>query len=183
MKIAFILFDGMTALDFVGVYDSVIRLKTMGFLEDIKFSICAMSDGVSDNNLLYFKPTEIHPSLDKFDIVIVPGGLGARQLVDDEDFIAWLKTAASCKIKTSVCTGALLLGAAGFLKGKHATTHRSAFNLLKKYCHQVVDEKIVEDGDVITSRGVTSSIDLGLYLCEKLCGREVREKIREQIDY
>jgi cyclohexyl-isocyanide hydratase len=94
-----------------------------------------------------------------------------------------LRTADACKYKVSVCTGALLLGAAGFLTGKTATTHRTAFNDLKPYCASVVDQRIVDEGDVITARGVTSSIDLGLYLCEKLAGHEVKERIRQQMDY
>ena len=86
-------------------------------------------------------------------------------------------------MKASICTGSLLLGAAGFLKGKKATTHPEAFGELRKYCSSVVDERIVDEGDVITAGGVSSSIDLGLYLCEKLAGRAVKEQIRRQIDY
>ncbi len=82
-----------------------------------------------------------------------------------------------------MCTGALLLGAAGFLKGKTATTHPNAFRDLQKYCLSVVNQRVVDEGEVITARGVTSSIDLGLYLCEKLAGREAKEKIRKQMDY
>jgi cyclohexyl-isocyanide hydratase len=77
-----------------------------------------------------------------------------------------------------------LLGAAGFLHGKSATTHPNAFRLLGEFCAQVVvDQRIVDQGDVITARGVTASIDLGLYLCEKLTDFETREKIRLQMDY
>jgi transcriptional regulator GlxA family with amidase domain len=94
-----------------------------------------------------------------------------------------VKTAANCRLKVSVCTGALLLGAAGFLKGRRATTHRTEFERLKEFCAAVVDERIVDEGDVITARGVTSSIDLGLYLCERLAGYEAKEKIRKQMDY
>ncbi len=94
-----------------------------------------------------------------------------------------MKTAKSCRLEVSVCTGFLLLGSAGFLKDKKATTLRSSFTDLRKYCSQVVDERIVDEGDVITARGVTSSIDLGLYLCKKLAGPEAEEKIRQQMDY
>lgn len=74
-------------------------------------------------------------------------------------------------------------GSAGFLKGKKATTHLTAFDDLRKFCSLVVYERIVDEGDVITARGVTSSIDLGLYLCEKLAGPKVKEQIRQQMDY
>jgi len=183
VKIAFIIYDGMTALDFIGVYDPVTRLNTMGFLPDLCWEICARSRTVKDGAGLEFTATKVGEPLPAYDMIIVPGGFGSRQLVDDAGFMEWLRTATPCKLKVSVCTGALLLGAAGFLQGKAATTHRSAFNDLRRFCSSVVDRRIVDEGDVITARGVTSSIDLGLYLCEKLAGREVKERIRQQMDY
>jgi transcriptional regulator GlxA family with amidase domain len=183
VKIAFIIYDEMTALDFIGVFDPVTRLKTMGFLPDLQWEICAQAKTVTDGSGLGFIATSMGESLGGFDMVIVPGGFGSRKLMDDAGFIAWLRTAAPCKLKVSVCTGALLLGAAGFLEGKTATTHRSAFNDLRRFCASVVDRRIVDEGEVITARGVTSSIDLGLYLCEKLAGPEIKERIRQQMDY
>jgi len=183
MKVAFIIYDGMTTLDFIGVYDPVTRLKTMGFLPDLEWEVCAQSATVSDGTGLRVTPTKIAEPFHGYDMVIVPGGFGSRRLVDDPGFIQWLRTATPCKVKVSVCTGALLLGAADFLKGKTATTHRSAFKDLQRFCSSVVDRRIVDEGDVITARGVTSSIDLGLYLCEKLAGREAKERIRQQMDY
>lgn len=183
MRVAFILYEGMTALDFVGVYDPVTRLKTMGFLPDLQWEICARSMTVEDGAGLGFLPTEVGEPLHRYDMIIVPGGYGSRKLIGDGEFIKWLRTATACRYKVSVCTGALLLGAAGFLREKTATTHRSAFGDLKPFCASVVDRRIVDEGDVITARGVTSSIDLGLYLCEKLAGLEARERIRQQMDY
>jgi transcriptional regulator GlxA family with amidase domain len=183
MKVGFIIYDGMTALDFVGVYDPVTRLNTMGFLPDLQWEVCARSMTVEDGAGLGFLPSKVGEALHAYDMVIVPGGYGSRKLIDDAAFIEWLRTAAPCKFKVSVCTGALLLGAAGFLKGKTATTHRTAFNDLKPFCASVVDRRIVDEGGIITARGVTSSIDLGLYLCEKFAGREVKERIRQQMDY
>ena len=183
MKVAFIIYDGMTTLDFVGVYDPVTRLKTMGFMPTLEWEVCARSGAVKDGTGLQVTPTKISEPLHGYDMIIVPGGLGSRKLVDDPEFIGWLRTATPCTFKVSVCTGALLLGAAEFLKGKTATTHRSAFKDLQRFCSSVVDRRIVDEGDVITARGVTSSIDLGLYLCEKLAGREAKERIRQQMDY
>lgn len=183
MKVAFIIYDGMTALDFIGVYDPVTRLQTMGFMPDLHWEVCAHSKEVRDATGLRFTPTQIGEPLQEYDMVIVPGGFGSRKLVDDSGFIEWLRTATSCRSKVSVCTGALLLGAAGFLRGKTATTHRNTFNDLQRFCSSVVDQRIVDGDEVITARGVTSSIDLGLYLCEKLAGREVKERIRQQMDY
>jgi cyclohexyl-isocyanide hydratase len=183
MRIAFIIYDGMTALDFIGVYDPVTRLSTMGFLSDLRWDVCARSMTVEDGGGLGFIPSKVGESLHTYDMVILPGGSGSRRLIDDAVFIEWLKTAAPCRYKVSVCTGALLLGAAGFLTGRTATTHRTAFKDLRPFCASVVDRRIVDEGGVITARGVTSSIDLGLYLCEKLAGREVKERIRQQMDY
>jgi cyclohexyl-isocyanide hydratase len=183
MKIAFIVFEGMTALDFIGVYDPVVRLKAMGFVPDLQWDICARGEEVRDSHGLRFVPTKVGLSLRDYDMVIVPGGIGSRRLVEDSGFIEWLKTAEHSAIKASVCTGALLLGAAGFLKGKKATTHPEAFQDLQGYCSSVVDRRIVDQGEVITAGGVTSSIDLGLYLCEKLAGQQAREKIRQQMVY
>jgi len=183
VRIAFIIYDGMTSLDFVGVYDPVTRLRTMGFLPDLEWEICAYSREVSDSAGLRFLPTKIGESLHDYDMVIVPGGFGSRKLVEDEKFIAWLRSAALCRFRVSVCTGSLLLGAAGFLRGKKATTHRSTFDELQRFCDRVVDDRIVDEGDVVTARGVTSSIDLGLYLCEKFGGVEAKERIKQQMDY
>lgn len=83
----------------------------------------------------------------------------------------------------SVCTGALLLGAAGFLQGMRATTHPNAYKELEQYCADVVDERIVDSGNIITARGVTSSIDLGLYVVERLAGIDARNRIAAQMDY
>ncbi len=183
MNIAFVIFNGMTALDFIGVYDPVTRLKTMGFLPDIQWDICAYTPEVQDTSGLQFIPTKVNTSLQNYDMVIMPGGFGTNKLIDNINFIAWIETATDCKYKVSVCTGSLLLAAAGFLKGKKATSHPTAFEKLRLYGIEVIDQRIVDEGDIITARGVTSSIDLGLYLCEKLAGNEVMERIRCQMDY
>jgi transcriptional regulator GlxA family with amidase domain len=183
VRVAFIIYDGMTTLDFIGVYDALTRLKTMGFDDNFNWDVCARGPEVVDGTGLRLIPGRIGGPLAEYDLVVVPGGGAARRLVDDHEFIDWLRTAEPCGLKASVCSGALLLGAAGFLIGKRATTHRSSFGQLASYCATVLDERIVDEGEVITARGVTSSIDLGLYLVEKFAGPEVREKIQRQMDY
>ena len=86
-------------------------------------------------------------------------------------------------MKASVCTDSLLLGAAGFLEGRRATTPPNAFQELERFCGEVVDRRVVDEGDVVTARGVTSAIDLGLHLVERFVGQEGRERIRRQMDY
>ncbi len=183
MRIGFVIYQGMTLLDFAGVYDPVTRLESMDFMPDLVWELCAFTAQVKDNIGLEIVPTKVGEPLDRYDIIIVPGGFGSRKMLEDENFIQWLKTAEPCPLKASVCTGSLLLGKAGFLRGKKATTHPFAFVELSKFCSSVVDARIVDEGDVITARGVSSSIDLGLYLCEKLVGEQSKEAIRRQIDY
>jgi transcriptional regulator GlxA family with amidase domain len=183
MKIGFIIYNDMTALDFVGIYDPLTRLKTMGFMPDLTWEICSFTQEIIDGTGLQFMPTKVGASLAGYDIVVVPGGLGSRRLMHDAGFIEWIKTAAACNLKVSVCTGSLLLGAAGMLKGRRATTHPGAIDLLAGYCQQVVMDRVADAGDIITARGVTSAIDVGLYVCEKLTGYEIKEKIRQQMDY
>lgn len=183
MKIAFVIYNGMTALDFVGIFDPVTRLKTMGVRSSLKWDIVAFTPDVTDFTGLAFTPDKVGETLEGYDMVIIPGGFGSRKLVQDKAFIDWIRTATNCRHKVSVCTGSLLWGAAGFLQGKKATTHPNAYDLLRPYCETVSDARIVDEGDVITARGVTSAIDLGLYLCELLAGPDAREAIRRQMDY
>ena len=183
MRTAFVIYDGMTTMDFIGVYDPLTRLKTMGFRADFAWDVCAATPIVVDGTGLQLVPGRVGGSLAEYDRIIVPGGSGARLRAADPDFVAWLQTASACQQKVSVCSGSLLLGAAGFLRGRRATSHRGAQADLAQYCAAVLDERIVDEGEVVTVRGVTSSIDLGLYLVEQIAGAEVREKIRRQMDY
>ena len=183
MKAAFVIFNRMTALDFIGVYDPVTRLKSMGLMPEFSWDICAFSQQVMDDRGLAFSPGSVGEPLRDYDLLIVPGGLGTRTLVGDACFIEWLKTSAPCELKASVCTGSLLLGAAGLLEGKRATTHPSALQELERYCREVVNQRVVDEGDIVTAGGVTAAIDLGLHLVERLVGEEGKERIRRQMDY
>ncbi|MDL5363864.1 DJ-1/PfpI family protein [Halalkalicoccus sp. NIPERK01] len=182
MKIAFVVYEGMTVLDFVGIFDPVTRLKTMRFRDDVEWDICATEPEVTGTGGLAVTATAMDENLKGYDMIVVPGGMNVNPLIEDETFVEWLKTAADCEYKVSVCTGALLLGAAGFLSGRRATTHPMAFDELPEYA-TLVEDRIVRDGDVITARGVTASIDLGLYLCELLASPAIRDEIKDQMDY
>jgi cyclohexyl-isocyanide hydratase len=183
MSIAFILFDGITALDFVGVYDPIARLRTMGYLPELNWDFCAFErTQIQDSGGLQI--TTIAPAnLEHYDWVIVPGGMGTRALQHDSRFITWLRTAADVPNLASVCTGSLLLGAAGFLRGKRATTHFDEYDTLAAYTDQVRTDRIVEDGNLITAGAVTSSLDLGLYIFRKLAGDEARLAVAERMGY
>ena len=182
MNVGFVVYDGMTALDFVGAFDPVTRLATMDFRDDLTWDVCARQPVVTATGNLRFEVDCVDEPLGEYDLIIVPGGFVTRDLATDDEYVEWIRTAENCDWKASVCTGSLLLGEAGFLDGRQATTHPMAYDDLEAYC-KVIDERVVEDGDTITARGVTSALDLGLYLVEKFEGRETREQIQVQMDY
>ncbi|GHB58399.1 DJ-1/PfpI family protein [Persicitalea jodogahamensis] len=183
MKAAFILFNGVTMLDFIGFYDPISRLKSQGYVPNLSWDICSFTDTVQDSFGLTVEATRVRQSLDAYDLIFVPGGFGTRTLMNDRDFLNWLKTAQNVPYKVSVCTGSLLLGAAGFLQDRMATTNFKEYETLKRYCPNVKKVRIVEDRNVITAGAVASSLDLGLYVCEKFAGVEAREAIRANMDY
>lgn len=184
MKIAYILFDGITWLDFIGFYDPISRLKSLGYLPELTWDICSFQDKkVVDNFGLEMAATKIGNPLGEYDVLMIPGGFGTRALRHDTGFIEWIKTAEPVTYKISVCTGSLLLGAAGFLTNKRATTNFLEYETLKPYCREVVRERIVEDETTITAGAVSSSIDLGLCLVERWAGTEAKEEIRRRMDY
>lgn len=183
MKIAFILFDGITFLDLVGFYDVITRLKYFEATKDTSWDMCGLKEEITDELGVTLKVNRVNPDLSEYDMLFVPGGLGTRALRYDVEFIRWLKTAQDVKYKISVCTGSLLLGAAGFLHNKKATTHPFSYELLEPYCKEVIKTRIVRDGDVITGGGVSTSIDLGLFVIEQFIGKEQIENIKKQMDY
>ncbi len=183
MNIAFVVYDGMTTLDFVGAYDALTRLHSMDLMPGVRWDVCARSTQVTDSSGLCLSATRAGQPLSGYDMVVVPGGFAARRLMRDDGFVEWVRSAADARWKVSVCTGALLLGAAGFLRGRRATTHPTAYDLLAPLCSQVVRERVVDEGDVITARGVTSSISLGLHLVQRFAGPEARARIQQQMDY
>jgi len=182
-KIAYIVFDKITLLDLVGMYDPISRLKSMKYLPNLEWDICSIAGPVKDSFGFEIQVDQIKPDLSQYDTLIIPGGFGTRPLQHDKAFIDWIKTAQSAQYKISVCTGALILGAAGYLEGKNATTNASAYDLLSPYCEQVSKDKVVEDNNVITAGGVSSSLNLGLYLCEKWAGTEARKAIQQKMDF
>ncbi|MEO0732314.1 MAG: DJ-1/PfpI family protein [Bacteroidota bacterium] len=183
MRLAYILYDGITLLDFVGAYDPLSRLRSQGHLPDFGWDLCAPTPTVADSFGLTVKVDKVRPDLAAYDVIYVPGGFGSRPLQRDEEFLTWLRTAARVPLKTSVCTGSLLLGAAGLLKGKRATTHFNEYATLAPYCEKVIEEDIVDEGAVITAGAVATSLDLGLYLCRKWVGEEATEAIRRSMAY
>lgn len=183
MKMAFILFDGMTTMDFIGFYEAVTRIGIMKALDNVSWDFCSNKEEVTDDRGMIIKVKHVYPDLSVYDLLFVPDGSATRQLRYDIDFISWIQTGEDAQYKVSVCTGALLLGAAGFLEGKKATTNPNAYELLTPYCSEVIKARIVRDGNLFTGGGVTASIDLGLYVIESLTNTEFAQQAQQMLDY
>lgn len=180
MNIAFVVYNNMTMLDFIGAFDPITRLKELSYKTDLNWKIVAETDIIREANGLTIKADLIKPDLGRFDMVFIPG---AKEICRSRSFINWIKTAKDCPLKVSVCTGSLILGLAGFLEGKKATTHPNSFHELAQFAVVVNNERIVDENNVITAGGVSSSLDLGLYICEKLAGHDAALRIAGIMDY
>jgi transcriptional regulator GlxA family with amidase domain len=183
MKVAFILYDKVTLLDFAGLYDPISRLKTMGFCPDLEYVVSSRTDQVRSSEGLVMIPDDICTDFTSFDYVVIPGGDGVKDLMKNPEFIHWISTVGPDTTIAAVCGGVLLLGAAGLLRDSKATTHPSMQPVLMHFAQEVLTDRIVPDGNIITAGGVTAAIDLGLYITEEIAGREVREIIQKQMDY
>lgn len=182
VQIAFVLYDGLTALDFVGAYDPVTRIRTMGFRDDVEWDLWGLDEAVTATGGLTFETTAIDEPLGDYDLVFLPGGIGTSLPAADHPIVRRLRAATDCRYKASVCTGALLLAAAGLLDGRRATTHPTAYDALAERAI-VSERRVVRDGDVVTGRGVSAALDVGLYLSELLTDAETRDQIAVQMDY
>ncbi len=183
MRIAYIFYNDITLLDFVGFYDPISRLRSQSFLPDLEWHLCGTKATIHDHFGLHVTIDRVMPDLAAYDLVYVPGGLGSRALQQDEEFLTWLRTAAEVRYLISVCTGSLLLGAAGLLTGKRATTHFNEYDTLAPYVAEVVQERIVTDGNTITGGAVATSLDIGLHVCELLAGKDAAAAIRRSMNY
>jgi cyclohexyl-isocyanide hydratase len=155
----------------------------MGFVPDLTYDICARTPAVRSIEGAELVPARVDNDLSTYDYVIIPGGDGIKGLMRDPAFLRWISVASDRTTVAALCGGSLLPGAAGLLRERRATTHPSLQPVLKNFAREVSTDRIVDEGCVITAGGVTSAIDLGLYLCEKIAGPDVREKIRKQMDY
>lgn len=183
-RIAFLVFPRLTLLDLVGAYDSLRRVATMSIDPAVTHRIIGTEPEVADETGLVVRPDSVYEDLRGFDLLYVPGGFGTRTLVDDRRLIDYLRSWGAERPLASVCSGALLIGRAGHLSGLRATTHHLAYDLLRPLCGEVVtDRRVVDEGRVVTAGGVSSSLDLGLYLVEKFWGAAAREAIAAQMEY
>jgi cyclohexyl-isocyanide hydratase len=177
--IGMLIFPRLTQLDMTGPYEVLARVP------NTKVHLVAHSMApVTTDRGMQIVPTITMADCPQLDLVMVPGGPGQQDLMEDEMVLEFLrKQAAGAKYVTSVCTGSLVLGAAGLLKGKRATSHWAALEHLKPLGAIPVSEKVVMDGNIITGAGVTSGIDFALAVAAVLEGEEVARQIQLQIEY
>jgi len=178
-RIGMLIFPRLTQLDMTGPYEVLARLPNTTV--DL---VARTRDPVTTDRGMQIVPTTTYADCPALDVVMVPGGPGQQDLMEDEAALGFLrKQAASAKYVTSVCTGSLVLAAAGLLKGKRATSHWAAVDHLKLLGAIPVREKVVVDGNIVTGAGVTSGIDFALALAAILEGEAVAREIQLQIEY
>jgi putative intracellular protease/amidase len=180
MNIAIPLYDRFTALDAVGPYEVLQRIP------GAEITWLAHAPGLvgTDTGQLRLHADAAFEDLPDPDIVMVPGGTGTDDFLEDERLVGWIRQAhETSKWTTSVCTGSLLLGAAGVLDGLEATSHWLDIDSLERYGARPTGQRVVEQGKVITAAGVSSGIDMALVLAAKVGGPELAQAIQLGIEY
>jgi putative intracellular protease/amidase len=180
MRIAILIFDRLTALDAVGPYEVLSRVPE----GEVTFVAPEAGPKRTDTGRLALVADATIDELPDPDVLLVPGGEGNRPLLRDERVLDWVRRAdATSTWTTSVCTGSLVLGAAGVLDGKRATSHWAFCERLRDFGATPTPERVVEDGKVITGAGVSAGIDLGLIVAARIGGEDLAKAIQLGIEY
>jgi transcriptional regulator GlxA family with amidase domain len=181
MNIAIPIFDQLTVLDAVGPYEVLSRLPGA----TVHFVAKETGPKRAENGMLALMADRTLDELPDPDVIVVPGGYGNRPLMKDEEVLSWLRHAHEhSQWTTSVCTGALVLAAAGILDGLEATTHWLCLDALARYgAIPVGDRRVVEQGKVLTAAGVSAGIDMALILAARIAGDELAQAIQLGIEY
>lgn len=177
--IGILAFPGVQHLDLAGPYE------VFSALADTKVHLIWKSlDLVKASNGLPLPPDATFESCPQLDVICIPGGGGIGDLMEDETVLSYIRLqAATARFVTSVCTGALVLGAAGLLRGRRATTHWASHALLAPLGAIPVRERVVRDGNLLTGGGVTAGIDFALTLAAELVGTEAAQAIQLSLEY
>jgi len=179
LTIGFLIFPAVQQLDFTGPYEVLASLPGT----HVQLAWKNLAPVVSSTGLLLM-PTVTLAAAPAFDVLCIPGGRGVNALLEDEEVLDFVRREGeAARYVTSVCTGALVLGAAGLLGGRRATTHWSAFDLLGRFGAVPTKGRVVSDGNLITAGGVTAGIDFGLMIAAELAGREAAETIQLALEY
>jgi len=179
MDIAILIFDRFTALDAIGPYEVLQRLPGA----QVRFVGAERGPVRTEQGMLGIVADYTRDEVTSADVLLVPGGIGTRPLIEDEPTLEWIRAIAGSEWTTSVCTGSLLLGAAGLLDAKLATTHWRVLDLLSKFGATPVSERVVVQGKVITAAGVSSGIDMALQLAARIAGDDIAQAIQLGIEY
>jgi putative intracellular protease/amidase len=180
MRIAITLFDRVTALDAVGPYEVLSRIPGAR----VGFVAAEPGPKRTDTRMLALTADLAFDELPNPDIILVPGGHGTRALLDDEEFVGYVRRAhETSQWTTSVCTGSLVLAAAGILDGLDATTHWMEYELLEQLGARPTGRRVVRQGKVFTAAGVSSGIDMALELAAEVTHPEVAKAIQLGIEY
>ena len=182
MQIAIPVFEKITALDAIGPYEVLQRLPG----SELVFIGHELGNVRTDNGFLGLAVDAVFEDVPSPDVIVFPGGIGTRPMMNDERALAWLtKAHSTTRFTTSVCTGALILGAAGLLEGLDATTHWSAYDTLERTGANPVATRVVEhlDRRIITAAGVSSGIDMALRLAELLVDADAARAMQLMIEY
>jgi transcriptional regulator GlxA family with amidase domain len=179
VQIAIPLFDRVTALDAIGPYEVLSRLPGA----EVLFVAAEPGPKRTDTDALALTAESRLSDVEEPEVVVVPGGAGTRDQPHDE-LLEWIQRVhQTSRWTTSVCTGALLLGAAGVLDGLRATTHWLFFDHLREFGAEPTLERVVEQGKVITAAGVSSGIDMALGLVQLSAGDDIAQAIQLSIEY
>ncbi|MCU1464468.1 MAG: glutamine amidotransferase [Actinomycetia bacterium] len=180
MDIVCLLFEGITALDIVGPYEVLQRLPEA----NVKFVAKTAGEVRTDNKFLALVADHALADVTSADVLVIPGGFATRALEGDTGLLEWISAVdATTTWTTSVCTGSMLLAAAGLLDGKEATTHWASLDRLKEYGAIPTGRRVVEQGKIITAAGVSSGIDMGLTLVARIAGDEYAQGVQLGIEY
>jgi transcriptional regulator GlxA family with amidase domain len=180
MEIALLLYEGLAPLDAVGPFEVMRNVPGWEVRTVAKQAGAVRSEDGSLGLLADHALADVTAP----DLVLVPGGGGNRPLLQDEELLEWLREVdRATRWTTSVCTGSLLLGAAGLLQGKRATTNWVVLDALREYGADPVGGRFVEDGKTITAAGVTAGIDMALHLVAREVGPEVAQAVQLGIEY
>ncbi len=182
MQVVIPLFPKFTALDGIGPYEVLQRIPSF----EVTFIAHERGEVRSENGFLGITADGTFEDYPRPDLLVFPGGVGSRPLQHDERVLDWVRTAhETTTFTTSVCTGALVLGAAGLLDGLTATTHWACYPELEAHGATAVADRVVEhlDQRIITAAGVSSGIDMALRLVELLVDRTAAEAAQLMIEY
>jgi cyclohexyl-isocyanide hydratase len=174
-----VLFPNLTQLDLTGPYEVFSRLPnaTVSLL-------AADRQPVRSEHGLSILPDQIFEDASRLDVLFVPGGMGVNRMMEHEPLLQFLRERArQAAYVTAVCTGSLLLGAAGLLQGYRATTHWLSLDLLPFFGAHPVDDRVVIDRNRITGGGITAGIDFGLVVAAEWCGQDVAENVQLMLEY